>query len=168
MVRQDVLKWLKENKRLTVLMGIAVSLFLAVQFRGEEQPEKQSESLQPERTEVAAAPFRKEYKSSQAPDDPFRLRTVRNEEKTESLQAVVEMKKTGAADKKAAPVLPVLRGVAQGNGRQVAIIELGVESKAVQAGEVIGAYELLELNGDCASLKGPQGLLILNREEAAR
>lgn len=170
MEREDVLAWLKENKRLAALFGTALCLLLALQFKGDFAAPPQAATMtlgQDKPPEDAALGLHKEYKPAAKLNDPFKLRSVRQEEKTAPPSAAVEMKKTGAADKKAAPVLPVLRGVAGGNGRQVAIIELGVESKVLQPGEMIGAYELLELKGDSVSLKGPQGLLILRREGAA-
>ena len=171
MEREDVLEWLKENKRLAALAGTALCLLLALQFRGDyaaAPPQAETMTLGQDRPpEDAALGLHKEYKPAAKLNDPFKLKSIRQEKNAAPPSAAVEMKKTGAADKKAAPVLPVLRGVAGGNGRHVAIIELGVESKALQPGEMIGDYEMLELKGDSVSQKGPQGLLILRREGAA-
>ena len=165
MEREDVLYWLQEHKR-SVLVGLAaVAMIGGLFWRHDSNATKPPDKVQVMKEEASpkTATLLKEYQPSTKLRDPFKLEEKKTIEPGAPSEKPLELKKTGAAEK-AAPVFPVLCGVACGGGRQAAIISLGGESKVLQVGEQIGAYRLLELSEHEAHLEKDGQVIILQKK----
>jgi Tfp pilus assembly protein PilP len=57
---------------------------------------------------------------------------------------------------------PLLSGVVGGDGKWVAIIQLGDQSRSYQLQDYVGNYQVVAIAGDSATLAGPGGPIMLS------
>lgn len=58
-------------------------------------------------------------------------------------------------------VLPTLNGIITGGGEKVAILSHNGISRSYQAGQVVGAYEIIAIRDKSVTVEGPEGQRIL-------
>lgn len=169
MERDEVIEWLRLNRKVMLIAGLGITLIGGLLLWDEGAPAAQSKPAVRERSAAALpetvpppAPLMPNgFKPETALRDPFAPVAGGKNERAEGPPRQSGQGGPLSDAKKQETARPQLTGVASGNGRQVAIVSLRGESKALSAGERIGEYRLIQVTENGATVEGPGGTLLL-------
>lgn len=171
MQRDEIVQWIKQNRRLMVMVGVGGCLAIMLLLWGESSPAVQpaaqlnvvSSGNETVPDNLSSPVMPKGYQGEVAVRDPFARERVPVSSGVPPAAALPASSPQGVP-KPAPPAKPVLAGVASGGGRYVAIVSLRGESRALKLGEKIGEYQLVRVTGNSATLQGPSGTVLLQRK----